>query len=254
MRTTLSASTAGPWIAVQDRRPRPAVRLFCLPWAGGGASAYATWRTGFRDDVQVCPIELPGRQKRWREPAYQRIEPLAEALGDALAGELDTPYALFGHSMGALVAFELARTLRRRGLPAPLALFASGGFAPHLGWTKPKIHDQPDAVVVERLRALGGLPDEAFAEPELLELLLPTIRADFAVCETYSYRAEGPLNCSIVAYAGADDHEVPPARVAPWREHTSGSFEMQVLPGGHFFLETAREQLLESMRTRLVAP
>ena len=229
----------------------PAVRLFCLPFAGGGASTYAAWPALFPDGVEVCPVELPGRLTRWSEKPFDRAEPLVEALATALAGELDGPYALFGHSMGALLAFELARTLRRRGAAEPQVLFVSGGPAPHLPRRWEQIHDQPDDVVVARLRDLGAVPEDVYAEPELLELLMPTIRADFSVVETHVHRPEPPLGCPVVAFAGAEDREVPPDQVAPWHQHTTGSFTRQVLPGGHFFLHNARTALLDTVRAAL---
>ena len=239
------------WI-VGGRRPTTAtLRLFCLPYAAGGASAYARWGTAFADDVEVCPVELPGRQTRWRDTAFDRVGPLVDALASALTSEFDRPYALFGHSMGALVAFELAREVRRRGLREPRVLFVSGGRAPQLPPDQPPVHDLPDAQVLARLTALGSLPDEVCAEPELLELLMPTIRADLALCATYEYRPEPPLTYPVVAFAGSDDHEVPPARMDPWRDLTSGGFHRHVLPGDHFFLRGARDALLSTMHGAL---
>ncbi|MGN9779209.1 thioesterase II family protein [Micromonospora sp. H33] len=251
---TPRARRAHDWVVGASRRGGTSpIRLLCLPYAGGGSSAYAGWQDVLGPGVDVCPVELPGRQTRWRDSAYTRVRPLVEALASALAGELAVPYALFGHSMGALVAFELARELRRRGAGLPRALFVAGGLAPQLRREAPDIHDQPDRLVVERLRRLGGLDEEIVAEPELLELLLPTIRADFSICETYEYRPEPPLPCPVVAFAGDEDDEVPPERVAPWREHTSAAFSLHVLPGGHFFPRTARAALLDTVAATLTA-
>jgi len=249
---TAPRTTRSPGWIVGGRRPAaPAVRLFCLPYAAGGASIYAPWRSSFADDIELCPVELPGRQTRRRDSAFTCVDSLVDALASGLAGEFDVPYALFGHSMGSLVAFELARALRRRGVGEPSVLFVSGGRAPQLPREHPVVHDQPDAVVIAKLRSLGALPKDICDEPELVELLMPTIRADLTVCETYEYRPEPPLTCPIVAFAGADDPEVPPARMDPWREQTSGGFLKQVLPGDHFFLHSSRSALLDAVHAAL---
>ncbi|MFE6134127.1 thioesterase II family protein [Streptomyces sp. NPDC056437] len=226
------------WIlGTQHRTTAPAIRLFCLPYAGGAASAYAQWSPFFGDEVEVCGIELPGRQSRWSDRPFTRMEPLIDALASAIESELDVPYALFGHSMGSLVAFELARELRRRGAAEPHVLFASAGPAPQLRRPESQVHDQPDAVVIDRLRSLGGLPEEIYAEPELLELLLPTIRADFEVLETYAYRSG--------LRSRAPSCRLPEPETKRCRSHA--------LRGDHFFLRSAQAQLLETVRAALAA-
>ncbi|SFD53148.1 thioesterase II family protein [Streptomyces aidingensis] len=245
---------ADGWIVGPPRRDPPSLRLFCLPYVAGAASVYAPWRGALGEHTEVCAIELPGRQTRWRTPAYTRLGPLVDALASALRNELDVPWALFGHSMGALIAFELARELRRRGAGEPRVLFVSAGPAPRLRGGSPRVHDLPAARIAARIAALGGLPEELRAEPELLRLFLPVIRADFAVCETYRYRPERPLDCPVVAFAGRDDAEVPPERMAPWAEETAGRFTRHVLPGGHFFLRTAQAELLRAVHGALGAP
>jgi surfactin synthase thioesterase subunit len=245
---------AGGWIVGPPRPHAPAVRLFCLPYVGGAASVYEPWRGAVGDDVEVCPVEPPGHQTRLREPAIGRLDVLVDALASAITDELDVPYALFGHSLGSLVAFELARELRRRGADEPRALFVSGGPAPRLPRVHPPVHAASEAEVIARLRALGGLPDEVLAEPELLRLFLPMIRADFAVFETYEYRSGSPLSCPVVAFTGSEDTDVPFARVEPWSVESTGRFEHHVLPGGHFFVHTARTALLNLVRGELAAP
>lgn len=251
---------AGGWIVGPPRRSAPPVRLFCLPHVGGSAAVYEPWRGAFGEDVEVCAIELPGRQTRMRDNAFTRLAPLVDALASALTGELDVPYALFGHSLGSLVAFELARELRRRGADEPCVLFVSGGPAPRLRRDHPPLHDAPEAQVFARLDALGGLPAEIRAEPELLRCFLPAIRADFAMLETYEYEPARPLGCPVVALAGGADTDVPLARMLPWVEETTGRFDYHVLPGGHFFPQTAQSTLLNLMhgvlaaRTRRFAP
>ncbi|MEU7327934.1 thioesterase II family protein [Streptomyces parvus] len=250
---TPRATRAHGWIVGARRPAPPAVRLFCLPYAGGGASTYSAWSGLLPDDIEVCPVELPGRLTRWGEKAFAEAEPLVETLATVLEGELDLPYALFGHSMGGLLAFELARTLRRRGAGDPRVLFVSGSPAPQLPRRLPPIHDQPDDVVVARLRDLGAVPEDVYAEPELLELLMPAIRADFSVVETYAHRPEPPLGCPVVAFAGTEDREVPHELMASWHEQTTGGFTRHVLPGDHFFLHGERTALLDTVRAALTA-
>jgi len=245
---------AGGWIVGPPSPHAPAVRLFCLPYVGGAASVYESWRGALGGDVEVCPVELPGHQTRLREKAFSDLDALVNALASAITDELDVPYALFGHSLGSLVAFELARELRRRGADEPRALFVSGGPAPRLAREHPPVHDASDAEVVARLRLLGGLPDEVLAEPGLLRRFLPTIRADFAVFETYAFTPERPLSCPVVAFTGSEDTDVPAARVEPWSVESTGRFEHHVLPGGHFFVHTARTALLNLVRGELAAP
>ncbi|MFF4244636.1 thioesterase II family protein [Streptomyces sp. NPDC001822] len=242
---------ADGWITAPQRGTAPAVRLFCLPYAGGAASAYARWPASFGGEVEVCGIELPGRQSRFGEQPYTRMGTLVDALASAIEPELGLPYALFGHSMGSLVAFELARELRRRGITGPQVLFVSGGPAPQSRQARPRVHDREDAVVIDRMRSLGGISEEILAERELMELLLPTIRADFELIDTYAYRPGLPLACPVVAFSGTEDRDVPAARVRLWGEHTSAAFSHHELPGDHFFLRSAQEQLLRRVRASL---
>ncbi|MFV2098688.1 thioesterase II family protein [Micromonospora sp. LOL_014] len=246
-----AAGRARGWIAGPRPVYPPALRLFCLPYAGGAAQAYESWRGALGADVEVCPIELPGRGARLRERSYTRLEPLVDALATAITAELDVPYALFGHSMGALVAFETAAELHRRGDRRPEVLFVSGTPAPRLGRRHPPLHAASDADLTARLETLGGLPDELRDESELLRCFLPAIRADFAVFETYEYRARPPLGCPVVAFTGSDDHELPPARLAPWAAESTGRFACHVLPGGHFFPRTSQAALLRLVRAAL---
>ena len=247
----LRARRADGWITGRPHGSTPALRLFCLPYVGGAAWTFEPWRGQLGDDVELCTVELPGRGTRMREPAFARLGPLVEALATAIDGELDVPYALYGHSMGSLVAFELARELRRRGRPEPRVLFASGGPAPRLTRRRVAVHGATDEQVIARLLQLGGLPAEVMAEPALLKAFLPAIRADFAVYETYEYRPERLLGCPLVVLGGRDDAEVPPAHSLPWAAETTGAVEHRVLPGGHFFLHSAQDEVLAVVRDAL---
>jgi medium-chain acyl-[acyl-carrier-protein] hydrolase len=242
--TSLPASR---WLAYREVNPRARLRLFCFPYAGGGASAYRGWAAALPADVEVCPVQLPGRESRLREPAFERPEPLIAALADLLQGHLDLPFAFFGHSMGAMISFELAREQRRRGAPLPLHLFVSARRAPQVPAREEPIHDLPEPEFLAKLRELNGTPEEVLQHAELMRLLMPVLRADFAVNETYGYRQEEPLGMGISAFGGLGDHEVTRDDLALWSEHTRGPFRLRMLPGDHFFLHSGRDLIAESM-------
>lgn len=226
------------------RRPRPAAstRLVCLPYAGGAATAYRTWAHLAPSHVEVCPVELPGRGARMGEEPYRRLAPLVRALADALEPLLDRPYALFGHSMGGLLAFELARLQRRRGHPAPAHLFVSASPAPGR-CHESTVHDASDAEVKARLRSFNGTPPEVLDNEELMALALPIIRADFAVLETYELVDEPPLDIPLTVFGGIHDRTVQPADLAGWRDHAT-SVQLRMLPAGHFFLDELAPELI----------
>jgi len=240
-------SVPGSWLL--GHRPRPAVRLrlFCLPYAGGGASVFRSWGASLPDRVEVCPIQLPGRENRLLEPPFTRLPALADTLADALHPHLDLPFAVFGHSMGSLVAFELTRTLRRRQRPLPVSLLVSGRRAPQVPDVDPPIHHLPELEFLEEIRRLNGAPEEVLGNSELMELLLPALRADFEVCETYEYRSEEPLDCPIIAFGGDEDPEVGPEELDAWRRQTSGRFELYMFPGDHFYLFSARDRFMATL-------
>ncbi len=242
-----SVSAVERWFAYREVNPRARLRLFCFPYAGGGASAYRGWAAALPADVEVCPVQLPGRESRLREPAFDRPAPLIAALADALQAHLGLPFAFFGHSMGAMLSFELARELRRRGNSLPLHLFVSGRRAPQVPSREPDIHDLPEAEFLRRLRELNGTPEEVLQHAELMRLLLPVLRSDFAVNETYVFQPEPPLDLGISAFGGLEDIEVTREDVTGWSEHARGSFRLRMLPGDHFFLHSARELLTQSV-------
>lgn len=225
--------------------PDAGTRLFCFPHAGVGASTYRAWpRSLSQADLGVLPVQLPGRENRMGEPALRAVEPVVEALVRCVADRLDRPYALFGHSMGALVAFEFARRLRELGAPPPVHLFVSGRIAPQLADPRQKLHDLPDAELCARLADLGGLPAAVLADPALLGLLLPLLRADLAVNENYRYRPAPPLPVPITAFGGEHDPKVTEAELRAWAEQTDDQFTAHLLPGGHFFVQESVRSLL----------
>jgi medium-chain acyl-[acyl-carrier-protein] hydrolase len=242
----VTAAAVAPGRAL-DVRPgsRARLRLFCLPYAGGGASAFRSWQGALGAEVDVLPVYLPGRERRFREPAHTRLEPLADELAEALRPHLELPYALFGHSMGAALAFEVARRLEEEKTPAHL--FVSGRGAPHRPPERERIHALPEAEFVRRVREMEGTPDEVLADPEMMELVVPILRADFTLSETYRFREGAPLSAPVTAFGGTGDAYVGRDDLLGWREHTRGFFRLRQFAGGHFFIQTHQAELLGSM-------
>jgi medium-chain acyl-[acyl-carrier-protein] hydrolase len=224
-----------------------ALRLFCFPYAGGSAQVFRGWQRHFTPQAALSLAHLPGRAARVSEPPLKRYKPLVNALADAIIPELPPAFAFWGHSMGTLISFELARELRRRGQPAPLALFLSGRGAPQIPDPDPPVFNLPDPEFIAELHRLNGTPKELLDSPELKEFFLPTIRADFELVETYEYEPEVPLNCAIHAYGGLQDTNVPAASLKAWQKQTSGPFKVRMFPGDHFYIHTSVD-LLHALR------
>jgi medium-chain acyl-[acyl-carrier-protein] hydrolase len=239
-----------PWVTSPRPRPNPSLRLFCLPFSGAGASAYIPWSADLPETIEVCPIQLPGRETRMSEAPFQRLTPLVQALATAIVPWLDLPFAVFGHSLGALIGYELAREFRRRKLPGPRYLFASGRRAPHIVDPDP-LHRLSDTDFIARLRRMDGTPEAILREPELLALFLPILRADLAVNEAEVHVPEAALDCPITAFGGLTDERAPREGIEAWRQHTSGPFSTEMFPGGHFFLRSSRVDLLQSITRQL---
>ena len=240
-----ATSTTDPWIARRKPNPQARLRLFCFPYAGGGASIYHTWSSDVPQQVEICPVQLPGRENRLMEPPFTQIAPLVQALVPALRPYMDMPFAFFGHSLGAIVSFELARSLRNQYRLGPVHMFVSGCSAPQIPDTDPPIHELPDAEFVEEVRRLNGTPDAVLEHPELLQLLLPVLRADFGMRSTYTYTPAEPFAFPISAFGGIEDSDVSQEDVEAWRQHTRSAFTLRMLPGDHFFLHSARDQLVQ---------
>ncbi|MEU1841492.1 thioesterase domain-containing protein [Micromonospora chersina] len=237
------------WFVSVGSRPQAPVRLFCLPYAGAGASAFRRWQEAIGPDVEVLPVQLPGRENRINEDPRFDVAEVAEAI----AARADRPYVLYGHSMGGRLGFEVVRELRRTGGPLPLRLYVGGARAPHV--TAPGLFDglsrADDEELLRRLADGGGLPAELFAHPELVELLLPLLRADFGRVDGYRYVPGEPLPVPIVAFSGRDDRAVTREQNAAWAEHTAAGFTLHELAGGHFFLHDQLPELLALIRADL---
>ena len=227
------------------------MRLFCFPYAGGGSSVYRSWSKDLPAFVDVCPIQLPGREGRLEEPAAIRLEPLAEAIAEAIRPYLDKPFAFFGHSMGALLGFEVARKLRDHNGHEPAHLFVSAHGGPHIPEGDIHVYKLSDPDFLKHLQELNGTPDAVLACPELMQLLLPTLKADFELIGTYEYKPEAPLKCPITAFSGTQDSSVSPEAIAGWKIHTTGTFSAEFLPGDHFYLLSNKTLLLRMLSEKL---
>jgi surfactin synthase thioesterase subunit len=233
--------TASRWFACRERNPEAPVRLYCFPHSGGTAGEYVRWADHL-PDVEVWGLQLPGRGGRHGEAPLTWMPDLVEALVEEAA--FDGRFALFGHSLGALVSYEVARRLRATGRRSPEWLFVSAYAAPHLPRGGPMDHLLSDAELADRIdRTYGTLPAEVRVDPELLALVLPAYRSDLTMVETYEHVPGEPLDCPLTVFGGTDD-EATEAQLTAWRRHTTGPFAVRWLPGGHFYLREQRDALL----------
>jgi surfactin synthase thioesterase subunit len=245
------ARKGNPWFPGADEAAGARMRLFCLPWAGGGALGYAGWKEPLAGVAQVCPARLPGRETRAGEPAIEDMGALVEALVREIRPLLDLPFAFFGHSMGAGVAFELTRALRREGLALPVRLFVSSARSPllrreALGGPEPTREE-----LIEEIRRLDGFPREVLDSPDLLELALPALEADARLYRRYVSAPGEPLGMPVHVFAGTGEPSLTDADLEAWRELTTAECTVERLPGGHFYLDTQRAALVERIRRRL---
>ncbi|MFJ1580173.1 MULTISPECIES: thioesterase II family protein [unclassified Streptomyces] len=223
------------WVASRPPRPAADVRLFCFPYAGGGTSIFRSWASHLDESVEVCPVLLPGREERFSEPPHTRVTELVPLLADRMASWFDKPFAFFGHSMGGEIAFALAEYLCAQGpgTARPGHVFVSGCI-PFPGPVQR--HTLPDPELLAEVREMNGAPAEFLNSPELIELMLPTLRADFTLAETALPDPAAVLPVPLTAFAGTDDPEAGPGQAKAWARHAGGPFEMHELAGDHFFL------------------
>ena len=221
--------------------------LFCLPYAGGNINIYAKWPQCLAPVANVIPVQLPGRGVAYQQAPYTDAAELVAYLMDTVFRHVSERVILFGHSMGALITYELARALSRRHPAAVMHMIVSGYRSPDAARTKENIHALSDEEFKEELRRMNGTPQEILENRELMELVLPTLRADFKLCESYVHKPRPPLSCPITAFAGVDDADHPASAMSGWGSHTTGEFKLMTLPGDHFFIHTAGGQLLQAV-------
>jgi surfactin synthase thioesterase subunit len=226
-----------PWILSRGPIVESKLKLFCFPFAGGGASSLRSWAQLVAAEIQVCLVQYPGKEARIRETPFRQVSMLADSAREGLLPYLRPPFAFFGYSMGAIVAFEVARRLRRAGHPGPELLIVGASPAPHCKRRETIKFNLPESEFIKELKELAGTPDEVLENVELIRLFLPAIRADFEAIETYQYDGQHePLDCPIVAIGGSHDPDIDAAMVGEWRAHTRGEFTRHMVPGSHFFL------------------
>lgn len=245
-----SASHEKSWLLATSTNPHARLRLFCFPYAGGGATAYYSWVSALAPEIEVCPVQLPGRENRLGELPFLDFSELIQALSQALLPYLTRPFAFYGHSMGALISYGLAQQLRQRHTLTPEHLFISSYRAPQIPNSE-TLHLLTDAELASKVLELDGTNPELMRNSELRQLLLPIMRADFSVCESYVHTAGEPLACRLTVFGGLQDKRVSQATLEAWREQTSATFALHMMRGGHFFLRGMQQPLLQIISQEL---
>jgi len=235
------------WLPRLGATPGAAIRLFCIPYAGGGASVYYPWREALPAGLELCPVQLPGRESRTDEESIDDFGALLDALAPVVGRHLDLPYAIYGHSMGAGLAFELARRLSTSHGRAPEHLFVGAHRSPNKPYSYPSVRSVSDDKVLQILARFNGMPRMVLENQDLLDMFLPILRSDLSVCETYAYRQHIVLDCPITLFTGMRDANVGPAQIAGWSEQTTGPFSHHEIDADHFFLKSHKEEVLGTL-------
>ncbi len=247
-------SSYNKWVICSDVRPEAKFRVFCFPYAGGNAQIYRSWSKVFPEFIEVMAVNLPGHGSRIMEPAISRLDPLVRSIAEAIYPYLkEKQFAFFGHSMGALVCFELSRHIFKEYNICPVHLFVSAHCAPQLPsrYAGQKDYMLPDNELLKKVKDLNGTPQWMLENEEIMQLAIPIMRADMEVCQTYNYVDELPLQVPITAFAGSQDECVSIDEIRSWKEQTNKNFRMEVISGDHFFIQSMGDLVSRSVAEEL---
>jgi medium-chain acyl-[acyl-carrier-protein] hydrolase len=240
-----------PWINVFQTSPQAKLSLICFPYAGGGANIFATWKGVLPPSIEILAVNPPGRGARMMEPALCDMDTLVAQLKSELKPFLNKPYVFFGHSLGSVVAFEMARALRAENTTLPKHLFAAGRRAPHVENDGPPIYHLPDDAFKEEIRKKKGTPEEILNNDELMSLVLPMLKADFQIADTHQYTEGEPFDFPLTYYWGNTDKPANQNNDDAWGNHTAAEYRQREFQGGHFFIHSVKDQMLESLKSDL---
>ncbi|HKR15371.1 MAG TPA: alpha/beta fold hydrolase [Pyrinomonadaceae bacterium] len=246
-----STRVTNPWVFIRTVRPQARLNLVCFPYAGGGAQIFNSWQAAF-SDVQICAVQYPGRGSRVKETPFTDCQLLVEAFIPHLLPLLNKPFAFLGHSMGAIIAYEVARRLQQEHGLQLERLFVSGRRAPQTVVQEPPTYNLPDPEFMEELRRLNGTPQAVLDHPELMQLMLGIIRADFTLTQTYKYTPGPKLNCPISVFGGLEDVDVTREQLDGWCELTNNRCSVQMFEGDHFFIQTNDKPVLRTVSEQLI--
>lgn len=246
-----SSNYRDEWFFCKKPNVGASMRLFCFPFSGGGASVFNGWVEPAGPGIEICALQLPGRETRYPEPKVKDFDYLVEQTARAIYEYRDKSFAIFGYSFGALLAFEVCRELRRQDMVMPLHLFVAACQAPQIPDAYPPISMLDDREFVEKVEELFEPQSEAWNHLELRDFLLPVLRDDIAVCESYVYREEAPLSCPIHVFAGEQDRSISVDSTRYWSEQSTGTVCQYVFPGGHFFIDNSVDEIISLVSSAL---
>lgn len=235
------------WLPFWQPRLDARVRLLCFPYSGRGARLYRSWERVLGAHIELCSVQLPGRETRIREPRVVRMSPLVDAMMNSIIEILDKPFVVFGYSAGALIAFEIASRISRCRPDMLAGLIVASRPGPDLKPERKVIHSLTEAAFIEYILNLGGTSAEVLADPELRNIVLPILRSDFELAETYEYLPSRPLDCPIFVYAGEDDQYLTNRDCQAWQSHSTREVKIRFFKGGHFFIEECGEELIDNI-------